>query len=270
MRAAEGYAASTGVRARVTIIDNASRPAEAALLRAARDAAGPLELRLERRNLGYGAAANRALAGSAAELVCVSNADVVPAPEMLARLAAVALGDPRAGLVAPRLLGAERGYHAALPRPATLPLRAFAGSLGHRPAVMPAGAAVAEVGQPGGACLLLRAELWRALGGFDPGFFLWFEDVDLARRAVAAGFRNLVVGDAVARHAGAEAFTQLDGPTRQHLRLDGLQRYARRHHPRWAPVVGAAVRLARPLRTRGRPRAGPGDLPPADPGELAG
>jgi GT2 family glycosyltransferase len=39
----------------------------------------------------------------------------------------------------------------------------------------------------GGACLLLRTEALRTVGTFDTRFFLFFEDIDLARRLADAG-----------------------------------------------------------------------------------
>jgi N-acetylglucosaminyl-diphospho-decaprenol L-rhamnosyltransferase len=265
LRAAKAYRESTGVRARVAIVDNASAPEQQALLRAGTAAEPELRLLFEPRNLGYGAAANDALAGTDAELVCVANADLVPAPDMLARLAEVALGDRGIGLLAPRLEGAERRYHARLPRGFTLPARAFAGSFGHRTVADPPPGEVLGVPQPAGACLLVRAELWGALGGFDPRFFLWFEDVDLARRSRALGYRNVVVGSAVATHAGGEAFALLAPAERQRIRMRSLSLYATKHHPRYRRATNLAIALALPIRTRGTTAK----LPSPQPNEFA-
>ncbi|MCK5019664.1 MAG: glycosyltransferase family 2 protein [Candidatus Peribacteraceae bacterium] len=40
-----------------------------------------------------------------------------------------------------------------------------------------------------GACLLMRKDFYNYLGGFDPRFFLFFEDIDLCRRTWQAGKR---------------------------------------------------------------------------------
>ncbi len=55
---------------------------------------------------------------------------------------------------------------------------------------------------PGGV-QLIRADLFVALGGFDPGITLMGEDLDLCWRAHAVGARVLAVSDASARHREA-------------------------------------------------------------------
>ena len=52
-----------------------------------------------------------------------------------------------------------------------------------------------------GACLVLSDELWRRTGGFDDAYFLYWEDVDLSQRVVAAGGRLLLLDDVVVVHA---------------------------------------------------------------------
>jgi GT2 family glycosyltransferase len=57
-----------------------------------------------------------------------------------------------------------------------------------------------------GAALMVRSKLFRELGGFDPRFFLYFEETDLCRRAAKAGAELWAVGSAVAEHSsGASA-----------------------------------------------------------------
>jgi N-acetylglucosaminyl-diphospho-decaprenol L-rhamnosyltransferase len=248
LQAASSYMASEAVGAKVTIVDNDSRPEQRELLR---DGC-PDEVRLDLsdENLGYGRAANRALRGSDGELVCVSNADVLPEPGALAALATAA-GDPRAGMVGPVFGSDTDRYHAALPGAMTMLARIFVGSFGERPQASPTGDEVAEVGQPSGACFVVRRELWELLGGFDEGFFLWYEDVDLAQRLHDRGYRNLVAGSARVGHSGAEAFAQIDPQSQQAIRLRSVERYIRLHHHRAAPIAAPLLRLSRRLRAGG-------------------
>jgi N-acetylglucosaminyl-diphospho-decaprenol L-rhamnosyltransferase len=231
----------------VTIADNASREEERRRLV---DAEGPASLELFSENLGYGAAANRVLAGGTSELVCVSNADIVPEPEALAALARAVQGDPDAGMVGPVFGGPTDSYHAELPGAATMLGRVFAGSIGARRVRTPAAGETIAVGQPSGACFLMRRTVWESVGGFDEGFFLWYEDVDLAKRLRDAGRRNLVCGDARVQHAGAEAFEVMERDNWQAVRLPSVERYIRKHHPRAYPLARPLLWLSKRLRAR--------------------
>jgi N-acetylglucosaminyl-diphospho-decaprenol L-rhamnosyltransferase len=51
--------------------------------------------------------------------------------------------------------------------------------------------------------MLLRPDAVRSVGGFDPSFFLYAEDVDLGRRLQEAGWRSWIVPDATAHHSVA-------------------------------------------------------------------
>lgn len=51
-----------------------------------------------------------------------------------------------------------------------------------------------------GAAFAIRRDLYEALGGFDPAFFLYLEDTDLSWRTHLAGYRCLFVPDSVVYH----------------------------------------------------------------------
>ncbi len=51
-----------------------------------------------------------------------------------------------------------------------------------------------------GAAFAVRREVWEALGGMDPSFFLYVEDTDLSWRAWLSGYRCVVVPQSVVYH----------------------------------------------------------------------
>lgn len=51
-----------------------------------------------------------------------------------------------------------------------------------------------------GACLAVQTSLWSKIGGFDEDYFLYWEDVDLSWRCVAAGGALVVASDILATH----------------------------------------------------------------------
>jgi N-acetylglucosaminyl-diphospho-decaprenol L-rhamnosyltransferase len=246
LEAATAYLASEGVEPHVTIADNASSLDERRILEEGCPSGAMLDL--GEKNVGYGTAANRALRGGTAELVCISNADVLPEPEALSELVAIAVGEPKAGMVGPVFGGDTDRYHAKLPGPVAMLGRVFAGSLMRGAVAEPQAGEVKEIGQPSGACFVLRRETWEQAGGFDEGFFLWYEDVDLAKRLDEAGYRNLVVGSARIGHAGAESFRQIHSRRQQAIRLASVRRYIDKHHKALAPVAAPLLWLSRRVR----------------------
>jgi N-acetylglucosaminyl-diphospho-decaprenol L-rhamnosyltransferase len=262
IEATKAYLASDSVEARMTVVDNASQPEQRKLLK--EGCPEEARLKLQEENLGYGKAANLALGDGTATLVCVSNADVLPEPEALATLAAVALDEERVGMVGPAFGGKTDRYHSRLPTGVTMLGRIFAGTFSPGPVPPPAPGEVKAVGQPSGACFVMRRDTWESMGGFDDGFFLWYEDVDLAKRLHDQGYRNLVVGSARVGHAGASSFVQIDRPLLRAMRLDSVERYINKHHRRLSTFnpllfrLSIHLRATAPMKPRPRPGA-PGD-----------
>lgn len=56
-----------------------------------------------------------------------------------------------------------------------------------------------------GACLLVRRSVFDQLGGFDPAYFMYFEDVDLGYRIGKLGYRNVYQPHAHVQHIGAHS-----------------------------------------------------------------
>jgi len=81
-------------------------------------------------------------------------------------------------------------------------------------------------------CLLLAPKaLWDELGGFDPRFFVYGEDADLALRAAAAGVRRAITPRAVVTHeVGVSSETR---PDKLMLLFRGKATLLRKH---WGPV----------------------------------
>jgi GT2 family glycosyltransferase len=90
--------------------------------------------------------------------------------------------------------------------------------------------AVRDVFVAPGGCILIRADLWRELEGFDPGIVAMGEDLDLSWRSQVAGSRVVVAPEARVRHREAVASGALalsvDGVEVDGVRvtLQGLQR----------------------------------------------
>lgn len=100
-----------------------------------------------------------------------------------------------------------------------------------------------------GAVLALNATALERLGGFDEDFFLYDEEADWQRRAVADGWSLVWADDQLATHIGGASSTE---ETRREVHFHaGTERYIRKWHGafgwasyRLATCLGAALRVA--------------------------
>ncbi|HEY8103730.1 MAG TPA: glycosyltransferase family 2 protein [Gaiellaceae bacterium] len=178
----------------VVVVDNASTDGTAAAV-----AERFPEVRVVRneRNLGFGAAVNRAALELDGDLLVLVNNDVVCEPDFVERITQP-FADPAVGMVAGVLLQASAP---GLVDSAGIDLDTTLGSWDHlwnRPVAELDGAAD-PIGPCGGAAAY-RLAPFQELGGFDETLFAYWEDVDLALRFREAGWRCVLAADARALH----------------------------------------------------------------------
>lgn len=161
-------------------------------------------------NLGYGRAANVG-AGRSPTDVLVCNPDLVVAPDAVRLLAARLRSDEHLGLVGPRLHNRDGTIY---PSARTFPDLVDAmghGLLGlvapHNPFTRRYRLLDWDHHEPrrvdwvSGACVLVRRQAWDEIGGFDPSYFMYMEDVDLCWRAHRSGWDVIYEPAAEVTHA---------------------------------------------------------------------
>ncbi len=197
--------ASTPEWAEVVVADNASTDGSVEMLRAAFPR---VRLVLLERNYGYAEGYNRALAALESDLFVLLNSDVETPAGWLQPLAEAMESDPRLAAVSPKIL--------SLGEPGRFEYAGAAGgfidALGYpfcRGRIL--GALEEDRGQydnarsvfwASGACMMVRAGVFRRLGGFDPWFFAHMEEIDLCWRAQLAGYRVAVEPRSAVYHLG--------------------------------------------------------------------
>lgn len=199
-------------------------------------------------NLGFAGGANLGARAARGEALLILNPDAVPRTGALAALVDGLAAHPAAAGLVPRLVGDDGEDQARWqlrPLPTAFDLLGhafFHGGPAGPPQPPPAGS---PVEQPAAAALLLRRAAWERLGGFDERFHpAWFEDVDLARRAAAAGLVFLYWPAAVFAHRQAGSVVELGYGPFLRVYFRNLARYLRKHHGR---AAGAALQLALPV-----------------------
>ena len=192
---------------------------------------------------GFAENANSGIAATNAPYVVIANPDTEPRPDAVELLRKFADAHPRAGVVGPQLLFPDGRWQPSRRRFPTVrgtlvrrtPLRAVL-----RPQTRQLDHYLLEdrPSEPAhadwmlAAFLLLRREMLDELGGFDPGFRLYGEDIDLCYRAAKTAWERWYVPQALVTHRYPAVIDHrfLTRRTLWHWR--GIARFVRKHPER--------------------------------------
>ncbi len=230
--------AQTRGAARLIIIDDASPDtAIAPLLARYRDCRGVTVLSNER-NLGFTATANRGIEAAGRADVVLLNADTEVAAHWLAGLrraawaaadtaSATAVSDNAGAFSVPELEHENPFPHQWTFAQAALAVRQQAGSAYPR---LPTG---------NGFCLYLKRAALDAVGVLDARAFAqgYGEENDWCQRAEAAGWRHVIAGDVLVRHARSQSF----GEARRRTLGNAGMAVLRERWPNYENDVGASL-----------------------------
>ncbi|MFP5365206.1 MAG: glycosyltransferase family 2 protein [Thermoleophilia bacterium] len=226
----------------VTVVDNASPDDSSAAV-----ANLPVDVVRAPSNRGFAAGCNIGVARSQAPYVLLLNPDARIAPASLCALVEVLEREPRAAIVAPRLLESDGSlawsqfrfprrrstYAQALFLHRLWPLASWTDEQVRDPA------AYATSGSPewvSGACMLVRRAALEQIGPLDEGYFMYCEDIDLCARARAAGWDVRFEPRAAVQHEGGASRSRHDLLA---VYARGRVRYARKHAGRAAALAEA-------------------------------
>jgi GT2 family glycosyltransferase len=191
----------------------------------------------------FAANLNAGIAATTGDLVLVANPDAIPAPEAVGLLRAFIAERPRCGIAGPQMLDPDGSWQPSRRRFPTVggtvvrrtPLRRLRPPLEHqrdhylldeRPSEP------VEADWMLGGFLLLRRAMLDELGGFDEGFRMYGEEIDLCYRAARAGWERWYVPAAVVHHRW-DALTDHAFLTRRTLwHWRGMLRFVRKHPER--------------------------------------
>jgi N-acetylglucosaminyl-diphospho-decaprenol L-rhamnosyltransferase len=205
----------------------------------------PEDVRLveNEQSLGFSANVNKGIEATSGEYVVISNPDAVPEDGCIAALAAFADVHPRCGIAGPKMLNPDGSLQASRRSFPTVggtivrrtPLRRVFPPLRWQkrhylldaPTEQPL-----QVDTMLGAFLLMRRTMLEQIGGWDSGYKLYVEDIDLNYRAMKSGWERWWVPAAVVRHE-YQAVIDKHYFTRRNLwHLRAMLRFLRKHPER--------------------------------------
>jgi N-acetylglucosaminyl-diphospho-decaprenol L-rhamnosyltransferase len=191
----------------------------------------------------FAANANKGFAATRGDYVVIANPDAVAEPDAVAILHRFLESRPQAGVAGPLMMYPDGSWQASRRSFPTIgatlvrrtPLRLLFPPLRYQRKHYLLDERPSEPVQTDtmlGAFLLLRRSMLDGLGGFDPGFRMYCEDIDLNYRAAKAGWERWYVPEAVVHHEYAAVIdhTFLSRHTIWHARA--MLRFLRKHPER--------------------------------------
>jgi GT2 family glycosyltransferase len=149
-------------------------------------------------NLGFGGANNLGAHQAAADLLVFVNPDTIVTPGWWQALVAPLQANESAGLATARILLADEPDRLnTAGNDVHLTGLTLCRGMGRGAAAYDQPATVSAVS---GAAFAVRRDLYRRLGGFDAGYFMYMEETDLSWRAQLAGYRCVYVPESVVYH----------------------------------------------------------------------
>lgn len=218
-------------------------------------------------NLGYGTAIN--VAGEALaerrqrgeindEFFVISNPDVVFDPGSIDRLLECARRHPEAGSVGPYIREADGTAY-----PSARAVPTLRTGIGHAllSSVWPGNpwtkayldnadmTVERAVGWLSGSCLLVRWEAFDQIGGFDEGYFMYMEDVDLGDRLGKAGWTNIFCPTSRIQHSKGHVADSSPAAMLPAHHRSAFKFQADRHPEWWQAPIRALLWLGLKLRS---------------------
>jgi GT2 family glycosyltransferase len=166
------------------------------------------------RNIGFGRANNRGARGARGAALLFLNPDTELRNNAIEALYARLQTLPNAGVLGCRLVNTDGSLQITCvqPFPTILNQVLNVGELQRRfPGIRwwVSAATFENAREPcpveviAGACMMMRRRVYESVGGFDPRFFMYAEDLDICHRIAAAGYVNYYVpGGEIVHHGG--------------------------------------------------------------------
>jgi N-acetylglucosaminyl-diphospho-decaprenol L-rhamnosyltransferase len=201
-------------------------------------------------NLGFAKAVNQAASATAAPMLLLLNPDAVVEGPVLDQLAGWLDTHPDVALAGPRVVDEDGGVQASARRFPSVST-AFAGRstwlsqhfpnnwLTRRNLLARDASEAVTVDWLAGSCVMIRRDVFDRLGGMDEGYFLYWEDADLAWRARDLGFTCTYLPTVTVRHVGGRSAGLDPAPAIRAFHSSAYRLYAKR--------VGTVGRWTAPL-----------------------
>jgi GT2 family glycosyltransferase len=235
--------ATQGLSLQLIMVDNASTDKSVEYLERT---AYPIELVLNQKNVGFGRANNQALPFVRGRHVLLLNTDAFVSEDTFTKTVAWMNEHPECGVLGVRLVGRDGAL-----QPSCRYRPTIANIFLHKTGLFrwfPSVRAVDDMAWPHdavrecdwvpGCYYLIRREVLRTVGLFDPRFFMYYEEVDHCIRVQQAGWKVFFYPFTQVVHIGGESAKSVAEISKTGRQISALQMesewlFVRKHHGLW-------------------------------------
>lgn len=227
----------TGEAYEIVVIDNASSDKSAQMVTSLFPS---VRLIKNDTNVGFAAACNQGAAIATGSYLFFLNPDTELMADGVGCLRDFLLEQPNVGIVAPKLLYEDGELQPSVRRYPTALVMVFLLLKLHRFLSWTVVwrrymynnfdyQSLRAVDQVMGAAMLMPKNIFDKLNGFDSGFFIWFEEVDLCKRVKEAGYLVFFNPEVTIVHTRSKSFAQQNIIWRQRQFSRSARWYASKH-----------------------------------------
>ena len=207
----------------IIVVDNNSGDGSADMLNS--DFSHKIKLIANKNNIGFGPANNQGAKIAKGEYLFFLNSDTVIKENILTPIKEFFILNPMAGVISPRLIlsdGTNQKYaYGRFPGLVGLLARNFGREFDENKSSF-------TVDWVSGAAMAIRKNVWEKIGGFDEKFFMYFEDIDLCKRAKNFGFEIVVLLSVRLVHTGGKSIKV--SADRKRMYYDSQSYFFRKHY----------------------------------------
>jgi N-acetylglucosaminyl-diphospho-decaprenol L-rhamnosyltransferase len=232
----------------IVVVDNASTDSTPAYVR---ERWPRVRLIASESNLGFAQANNVGIRNTASDLVLLVNPDTIVPATAVDRLVSIMDSRPDVAIVGPRIVDgtgrAELSFGAMISPWAEFRQELLVRGNDRRLPVITdlvdrMTRRTRRVDWVSGACLLIRRHDLDEVGGFDPRFFMYAEDVDLCAAVRARGKSVLFCADPQVVHLRGQSAASAPEKVQNAYRRSQIAFYAK-HHPGWLPFLKVYLKI---------------------------
>ncbi len=159
------------------------------------------------KNVGFGSACNTGAKNTRGEILCFLNPDTEIVSENIQELLDEFGEDDKLAIIGPKLLNDKNEIQWWCAGMEVTMWDILLNNIGiKRSKKIWESSKKVECAWVSGAALFIKKNIFQKLGGFDEKFFMYFEDIDLCKRARNSGYKVLYCPYVVIKHLGGKSF----------------------------------------------------------------